>query len=324
MILRGGPSGSQEARLEYGVNVLDGLRRMADGSVHCAVTSPPYWGLRDYGHDATEWPRMEFTPMADVPPVTLAPEVVSLGLENSPLSFIGHLVAVFREVYRVLKDDGVLFINMGDSYVSTTGYLQPIRGKGRDYDRIGADGDNSMDRIRPYKIRSALRHKNTAGIPWRLALALQADGWVLRNDIVWDKGSGMPEPVADRFSRSHEYLFMLVKQRVYKFNKVDARSVWRCNSANYKGAHHASFPEPLIVTAVAAGSNPGDTILDPFSGTATTGRVAFDLGRNYVGIDLSTEYLPLAQEKLTGEAPAVEPVADDGDVFDLFGEEGSE
>ena len=266
---------------------IESMRDMPDCSVQCCVTSPPYWGLRDYGHEG------------------------QIGLEATPEDYVERIVAVFREVRRVLKDDGTLWLNLGDSY---------------------ADG------------------KQLVGIPWLVAFALQADGWWLRQDIIWHKPNPMPESVRDRCTKAHEYLFLLTKSARYyydaesikveasaatiernkhKFNgafkgqfagtpgeerwqqgrkiekpqfaadgRANRRSVWTVTTKPYRGAHFAVMPPDLVEPCIKAGSREGDTVLDPFAGSGTTLAVSMELGRNAVGCELNSDYANLAQERI--------------------------
>ena len=256
-------------------NCLDILPTMEAGSVNCCVTSPPYFGLRDYGNDE------------------------QIGLEETPEAFVESMVNVFREVKRVLADDGTLWLNLGDSY-----------------------GD-----------------KQLIGIPWRVALALQADGWYLRQDIIWSKPNPMPESVTDRCTKAHEYIFLLSKKAKYYYdadalkeplqgergvhapknsnkpangmggannmgdvNKVwgadgmrNKRSVWEVTTKPYSGAHFATFPPDLIKPCILAGTKAGDTVLDPFGGSGTTGMVALELGRSAELIELNPDYVEIIE-----------------------------
>jgi site-specific DNA-methyltransferase (adenine-specific) len=258
---------------------IESMRDMPDCSVQCCVTSPPYWGLRDYGHEG------------------------QIGLEATPEDYVERIVAVFREVRRVLKDDGTLWLNLGDSY------------------SVG---------------------KQLVGIPWRVAFALQADGWWLRQDLIWHKPNPMPESVRDRCTKAHEYLFLLTKSERYHFDvkaiaepgvtgKWEAmppiggvkhaghefhggrvytgkrpasdgmrrrRSVWKVPVKPYKGSHFAVMPPKLIEPCIKAGSREGDTVLDPFAGSGTTLAVAMELGRNAVGCELNPDYANLAKERI--------------------------
>ena len=262
---------------------IEKLRTLPDASVHCVVTSPPYWGLRDYG----------------VPG--------QLGLEPTPEEYVAHMVAVFREVRRVLRDDGTLWLNLGDSY-----------GRG----------------------------KQLVGIPWRVAFALQEDGWLLRQDIIWNKPNCMPESVRDRCTRSHEYIFMFAKSERYVFDveavkepavsdhnsgngfkrgarlsyqnidgtprgndkqwtgvggKRNKRSVWTVTTKPFKGAHFATFPPDLIEPCILAGCPVGGVVLDPFFGAGTTGLVAQRHGRSYIGIEINPSYRDLAMARIAAE-----------------------
>lgn len=294
-------------------------------SVQCCVTSPPYYGLRDYGVDG------------------------QIGLESTPTEYVNRIVEVFREVRRILKVDGTLWLNLGDSYAGSgkggnpedsphqkqrtnSGSLTVIGNTAREAARTRGPGD---DRLFGYK------PKDLIGIPWRVAFALQSDGWFLRQDIIWDKPNPMPESVRDRCTKSHEYVFLLSKSERYYFDadaiaekaasvggghsfgkqrhdatgtgqqsrtyerpvyeKRNARSVWRIATKSYSGAHFAVMPESLALRCIKAGSREGDTILDPFAGSGTTLKVAIEMGRNAVGIELNHEYVngPMA-ERMAG------------------------
>lgn len=281
------------------------LKTLPSESVNCAITSPPYFGLRDYGVKG------------------------QIGLEQTPEAYVARLVEVFREVRRVLRDDGTLWLNLGDSYVATIGL-----GGGR---RTQAEGNK-----RPNKTGFGLPAKNLIGIPWRVAFALQADGWYLRQDIIWAKPNVMPESVKDRCTKSHEYIFLLAKSAKYRFDAdaikeksvyTDARlnkgrllyegkrqgkkgtgnaavisvtdfrnkrSVWTVTTKAFAGAHFATFPPDLIEPMVLAGCLQGGVVLDPFIGAGTTALVAKRLGRKYLGIELNPEYIKLAQKRVDG------------------------
>ena len=280
---------------------LDILRTLPDQSVDCCVTSPPYFGLRDYGTEG------------------------QYGLEASPAEYVETMRALFAEVRRVLADDGTLWLNLGDTYYSGKGAAvgpdkkQPARrGYIRPVDKSGADW---------------AKPKSLLGIPWRVAFALQDDGWILRNEIIWSKPNAMPESVTDRLSSRHEHLFMLTKSRRYWFDLDPIREphvsepgreganymrgqkamrpvgpnsgayseggrnpgdVWSIATQPFPGAHFAVMPAELARRAVVAGCKPGGVVLDPFSGSGTTGLVAQKNGRRYVGIDLSADYLDLS------------------------------
>jgi site-specific DNA-methyltransferase (adenine-specific) len=272
------------------------------------VTSPPYFGLRDYGVEG------------------------QLGLEATPDEFCAALVEVFREVRRVLKDDGTTWLNLGDSYARPTakGGSGPS-GKNRAY-----YGDNYGD-AGGAGVPAGLKDKDLIGIPWRVAFALQADGWYLRQDIIWHKPNPMPESVRDRCTKAHEYIFLLTKSPKYFFDSEamrepevcgrkrgpaehpdkastngnaglarresdgfrNKRSVWTVSTKPYKGAHFATFPPDLIRPCIQAGSRPGDTVLDPFGGSGTTGQVALEEGRRAVLTELNPTYADLARERIS-------------------------
>lgn len=213
-------------------DVLEGLRTLPDSSVQSVVTSPPYWGLRDYGIDPTEWPAVEFAPMANLPPIIVPGQSCCHGLEMDPVSFVAHEVAIFREVRRVLRNDGTLWLNLGDCYADGGkgggGAYMNERGEKAWGPRAGLNG------WRPPM--GGLKHKDACGIPWRVAFALQADGWYLRSEIIWAKPNPMPESCSDRPTKAHEYLFLLTKRPRYYW---DADAVKEpCSSET-----HARIPQ---------------------------------------------------------------------------------
>ena len=298
-------------------DVREQLKRLPDNSIDCVVTSPPYWGLRDYGNEG------------------------QIGLEESPEEFVANLVEVFNEVKRVLADDGTLWLNLGDSYASDT------KGSGG---KTAKQITNAGSFHTSKKLNHGLKSKDLVGIPWRVAFALQADGWYLRQDIIWAKPNPMPESVKDRCTRSHEYIFLLTKQPRYyydheaikeplanpkrtnfrpgkrayaegnteqipgertrrndgfekyangaTFTNKNKRSVWHVATKPFKGAHFAVYPPKLIEPCILAGCPEGGVVLDPFFGSGTTGVVAKEHNRNYVGIELNPEYAKLAQDRL--------------------------
>jgi len=299
--------------------VLSGL---ADGLVQCCVTSPPYWGLRDYGHAG------------------------QIGLEDTPEAYVARMVEVFREVRRVLRDDGVLFLNLGDSYASGKGTCYNPGGGASSLGQDRKDaGVHPLDRGNKSTLAaSGLKPKDLVGIPWRVAFALQADGWWLRQDIIWHKPNPMPESVTDRCTKAHEYIFLLSKSARYYFDSDamqepavgkpsgnrskswgnnetavrsdgsgdvetmrgipwdgkttrNRRSVWTVPTKPYKGAHFATFPPALIEPCIKAGSAEGGCVLDPFLGSGTTAQVAKSLGRTFVGCELNENYLQLAVDR---------------------------
>lgn len=392
-------------------HVLDRLRDLPDSSVQAIMTSPPYYGLRVYaGDQAVYWPAIEYAPMAGLPSVSVPSMRVAFGAESDPFAYVGHTVAICRELRRVLRDDGLLWWNVGDSYAGSN----------------GAGGDYAADGLREGQPRYAgtarqsragsLKPKDKIAIPERVALALQADGWYYRQDVVWHKRAPMPESVQDRCTKAHEYVYMLAKSPRYfydalaisepsvtpaglswderkaegatsgwrepgKFNgdyRVDfgngatrnKRSVWSLGPQPYAGAHFATWPPALVEPMILAGTsargccpacgapwvrvveregakvravhtngpqadhgflgggrideNPAVTtlgwrpscacdaddpvsctVLDPFTGSGTTGAVAVELGRRFVGIELSAEYADLATRRISSAQPAL-------------------
>ena len=296
---------------------------LADESVQCCVTSPPYYGLRDYGIDG------------------------QLGLEPTPGEYVARMVEVFREVRRVLRDDGVCWLNLGDSYnnrpwgESAGNFNDPKRrGNGSEYTGRKVCEKRNV-------LTDTLKPKDLVGIPWHVAFALQADGWYLRSDVIWNKPNPMPESVTDRPTKAHEYVFLLTKsaryfydaqavseaavaaEHVQKYRNIkggkipsnsdrndsigqttggfmgtdptrrNLRSVWTIATRPYSGAHFATMPPDLARRCVKAGSRPGDVVLDPFAGSGTTLMVALEEGRRAVGIELNPAYIELAHQRTT-------------------------
>lgn len=292
------------------------LPNMAAQSVNCVVTSPPYWGLRDYG---------------------LGPN--ALGLEPTPELYAQHLVEIFRQVKRVLRDDGTLWLNLGDSYAAQGG-PQVTGTKQVEGSQDGAWGGTSR------KPPQGLKAKDLVGIPWRVAFALQADGWYLRSDIIWHKPNPMPDSTKDRPTKAHEYLFLLAKSKKYHYdhesikepavtagtsikmpdgmatysgshgtihkdgrekgranNAIQAetrnkRSVWTVTTKPYKKAHFATFPPDLIEPCILAGCPPDGSVLDPFAGSGTVGMVAMQHNRKAILIEPNPEYIELINERI--------------------------
>lgn len=386
--------------------VLAGLNT---GSVDCIVTSPPYYGLRDYGVPPTEWPEVSYAPVTGTPPIAIPAMTCPLGAEPDPAAFVGHLVLLFREARRVLADDGTLWLNLGDSYSGSWGNQgrKESRGTQRPINKPmmqpvhdGRYGDverRNTGAIKPGQPPA----KNLMGIPWRVAFALQDDGWTLRSDIIWAKPDPMPANVRDRPTSSHEHVFLFAKSRRYWYDSEaiaeqatghgsgngfirpesislngpgserpwegrpqlrralelartagltdehfaairavgmndagkaihvqtgagrntpeaqrladeaksvlggyyrefltgatkNARDVWTISTQSFPGAHFATMPLTLAERCVQAGCKPGGTVLDPFSGSGTTGLAAARHGRRYVGIDLNPDYLDLS------------------------------
>ena len=261
-------------------------------SIQTIITSPPYFGLRDYGTSN------------------------QIGAEETPRDFIHNLVAVFQALRPALKEDGVLWVNLGDSYAKTQsnngGYSKSSR-------LAGFTSANTKARIanesgERWQIDAGRPNKSLLGIPWQFAFAMQDAGWLLRNDIIWHNQKRMPESVTDRFSVKHEHIFMFTKHASYKFyldavrephltreiyegRNEDGKNpgdVWGIVSQPFSGAHFATFPQELPERCIKASTVPGDTVLDPFSGSATTGLVATKLGRRYIGIDVNSDYHDLA------------------------------
>lgn len=249
------------------------LARMPEQVFQTCVTSPPYWSLRDYGIPG------------------------QIGLELSLADYIENLTKVFDEVRRVMRDDGTLWLNIGDSYTSggrtwrAPDKKNPIRG---------------MD-VRP-PTPEGLKSKDLIGVPWRIAFALQDAGWYLRSDLIWHKPNCQPESVRDRPTRSHEYLFLFSKSEQYVYdnravrgpNNRNVRTVWEINTQAYPEAHFATFPPPLVEPCIRLTSKPGDLVLDPFIGSGTTGLVALQQGRRFVGLELNPEYVEIAERRLNG------------------------
>lgn len=283
------------------------LATLPDESVNCCVTSPPYWGLRDYG------------------------EAGQIGLEPTPQEYVTRLVRVFEEVRRVLGKDGVCWVNLGDSY---NGY-NVNRGDSRS---ISANVNGEVPAAAVGLSCQALPNKSLIGIPWRVAFALQDAGWILRQDIIWHKPNPMPESVTDRCTKAHEYVFMLTKSPRYWWdaeamreegvwpagtkgakgsaarhsaNGVNSRppeykiydgtrnrrSVWTITTQPYSDAHFATFPEELPRFCITASCPPGGTVLDPFGGSGTTGKVALENGRNAVLVELNPKYVEMIRRR---------------------------
>ena len=251
------------------------------------VTSPPYYGLRNYGGEDCQ-----------------------IGLEESPEEYIQRLVEVFREVRNNLTEDGTLWVNIGDSYYNyRPGKAYPkqtVASNRQDLPEYSPKRSNKLD---------GYKEKDLIGIPWMFAFAMRADGWYLRQDIIWSKPNPMPESVRDRCTKSHEYIFLFSKSQNYYFD-VDAikeptrrkRSVWNVQTKPYRGAHFAVYPPELIEPCIKSGSEEGDIVLDPFMGSGTTAMVAKSLGRDYIGCELHEDYGNLIQKRV-GQYHPVEEVS---------------
>jgi site-specific DNA-methyltransferase (adenine-specific) len=238
-----------------------------------------------------------------------------LGLEETPEEYVKNMVQVFREVRRVLRDDGTLWLNLGDSYATNGVYIKSWTERHPEKTHLHTKNSERYGRDKKgfrggeYSIKG----KDLVGIPWRVAFALQADGWYLRQDIIWSKPNPMPESITDRCTKAHEYIFLLSKNKKYYYDneaiKEDAktlpttrnkRSVWTVTTKPFKGAHFAVFPEKLIEPCVLAGCPANGVVLDPFLGSGTTAMVAKQFNRRYVGIELNPEYLAIAQRRVAG------------------------
>jgi len=290
---------------------IEKLKELPEKSINTCVTSPPYYALRNYQMDG------------------------QVGVEQSPDDYVQKIVQVFREVRRVLKDDGTIWINLGDSYAGSGG-------AGNQFDQI----ENGLS---PYKQTGSpkdigLKPKDLIGIPWRVAFALQADGWYLRSDIIWHKPNPMPESVKDRPTKSHEYIFLMSKNRTYYYDQesiktpvkqenmkgttthkrstkdwgdgtgvkthngfdksydmANKRDVWTVPTDKFEGQHFATFPKELIKPCILAGCPEGGTVLDPFNGSGTTCIVSLQNNRKYIGIELNPEYCIIAHKRISTE-----------------------
>jgi len=317
-------------------DVRETLRALPDASVQCVVTSPPYWGLRDYGVAG------------------------QIGREATPEAYVESLVGVFREVRRVLTRDGTLWLNLGDVYANDG--KSGGRTSGKHGRRLGSDAAG----VERKKRTTGLPPKSLIGLPWRVAFALQADGWILRSEIIWAKPNPLPEPVLDRPTRAHEHVFLFSKESRYFYNadairepmvagsngsrfdtgktragseqirpvgrgeRVDnpngrnARDVWSIVHEGSGVAHFATMPAEIARRAISAGSRRGDVVLDPFGGSGTTARVALEEGRRAILCELNQEYIGLQRERLAPvDTDAAEPIkAPSADFGPLFGQRG--
>lgn len=359
----------------YVGEAVEGLKRLDDASVQTVITSPPYWGLRDYGtkewlggdedcqhikdiSKTKEFGNDEFNKNRPSRTATKLPGYYfdgvcelcgaeqkdkQLGLEKTPQEFIENLCQVFDEVWRVLADDGTLWVNLGDSYAGSG------KGSPGNFGKHAPSGSaRHLEHSHSGIVPEGLKPKDLVGIPWRFAFAMQDRGWYLRQDIIWAKPNPMPESVADRCTKSHEYIFLLTKKPKYYYNHDairepvsevslkraeygwdsdrpstknasmggtgihvekmgsrfvnpdgrNKRSVWTVTTQPYKEAHFAVYPPALIEPCILAGSKEGDTVLDPFSGSGTTGQVAMQHNRNYIGLELNPDYAKISEKRL--------------------------
>lgn len=249
-------------------DALEKTRTIAGQSIDCVVTSPPYFGLRDYGSEG------------------------QYGLEETPEAFVSVLADLFDAVKHALADDGTVWVNLGDSYGRGS---RPMAQPPQTVEARRANAKN----VRPQDKRSLnLPNKSLIGIPWMFALEMKRRGWILRNEIIWAKPNGMPAKVQDRFHNKHEHMFLFTKNERYWFDLPDEGygDVWNIATVPFSGAHFAVYPPELVARCITAGCKPGGTVLDPFSGSGTTGMVAQQYGRKYMGIDISEDYLKLSLE----------------------------
>lgn len=299
-------------------DALDQLKKMGSESAYCCITSPPYYNLRNYGVSG------------------------QIGVEESLKEYIEKLTEVFREVRRVLRPDGTLWLNIGDTYATGT------KAERKQYKNpgVGANRPEAQNSVRRVGNPPGCKTKDLIGVPWMLAFALRADGWYLRQDIIWHKSNCMPESVRDRCTKSHEYIFLLSKERQYYFDaeaikepcgkkgnfrsfrgggaytnnqafnngalverkthgnsentsgRRNKRDVWTVPTAQFKGAHYATFPEKLIEPCVLAGAPADGLVIDPFCGSGTTGVVALKSGRRFFGIEINPEYAAMANSRI--------------------------
>ena len=263
-------------------NSLEKLKELQSCSVQCIVTSPPYWGLRDYDNDE------------------------QLGQETTPEAFVSNLADIFEEGKRVLRDDGTAWINIGDTYFGAKGGAW-----------VGANSITTEETGSEYRIKKKappkhkyLKVKDLAGVPWKFAIEMQKRGWYLRQDIIWHKPVPMPESVNDRLQKSHEHIFLFSKKKNYYFDTmaiakpsingdrlVRLQDVWTIPTSNYQGAHFAVFHTKLPELCIKAGTKEGDVVLDPFMGSGTTAYVSQRLNRKWIGIELNPEYVKIIKER---------------------------
>ena len=264
-------------------DVRDKLRDIPDNTFHTCITSPPYWGMRDYGHEN------------------------QIGAEDSLHEYVKNLVSCFRDVRRVLRSDGTFWLNIGNTYTSG----------GRAWRDKDAKNKGRAMSYRP-DTPEGLKPKDLIGVAWMVAMELQLDGWYLRSDIIWHKPNCQPESVKDRVTVSHEYLFMFSKSENYYFDqeaikettadgraKKNKRTIWSINTEPCKEAHFAVFPRALVRPCILAGSPKGGLVLDPFFGSGTVGVVSIETGRKCVGVEAKPDYIEIAKSRINAATPSL-------------------
>jgi DNA modification methylase len=326
------------------------ILRQQGTKVQCVVTSPPYWGLRVYDVEA-DWPDVRYVPMPGLDPIDVPAWHGELGQEPTLNGYIAHMVLVARAIKHVLADDGVFWLNIGDSMFGSWGnYKGHTRGEGKQRERkrpamVTHKGAESMQEAVPIAKRDGhgLKPQEICAIPWRLGLAFQADGWHLKQEIIWSKPNPQPESMKTRCTRAHEYLLMLAKGPDHYFdadaireravktgtekhlrggkseragNRVglektkatgtrNKRSVWEVALVENRFEHYATYPPKLIVPCILSSSRPGDTVLDPFGGTFTTAQVAVELGRNAIMVEGDGDSVALGHTRMAGVTPSL-------------------
>lgn len=341
-------------KLYQGDNI-EVMKQLPDQIVNCCVTSPPYYAQRSYSICTcalkSKTPDENCTICGGTG--TVIGMETEIGNEQTPEEYIQNLVNVFREVHRLLKDDGTLWVNIGDSYYN----YRPGKGQSQTTQSLDSDNGSTMEicNRRGNKL-AGLKEKDLIGIPWMLAFALRNDGWYLRQEIIWSKNSCLPESVVDRCTKSHEHIFLLAKSKNYYFDyesimtpakdiwkpkdrtkykyqndgtglqphsgfhkvyeKARKRSVWHVTHKPYHGDHYATYCPELIEPCVLAGCPVDGTVLDPFSGTATTGEVAIKQNKNYMGIELNKNYI---EQSITRLNTAEGDLSLDARFYNLFG-----
>ncbi len=349
----------------YCMDCIDGLQMLKSNSIDCCVSSPPYYALRDYGVKPSHWNEVKYSSIPGLPEVIIPEWEGCLGLEPSVEMYIGHIVSIYRQVYRVLKCTGTTWINLGDSYIGTGGDRKKSASGGIFDIQQSHNPNEGRNRRNQNNKRTGLKQKDLIGIPWRVAFALQADGWYLRMDNIWNKTNCMPESASDRPTRCHEYFFLLTKRKKYFYdseaimescingdqssprgsigvignmnsgrrknensktfrgggvytqgrsfnnsaciereshgNSINTlglrnkRSVWTLSTDSFREAHFATFPPKLIEPCILAGCPEGGIVLDPFMGSGTTGKVALQNRRYFIGFELNPSNISISK-----------------------------